>query len=647
MKKPDFDAEPFLKGEDRHAYEWLGCHAKKTDGGYIYTFRVWAPKASAVFLTGDFNGWSDSCRMKNNRASGVWYTELSSERSLDGCRYKYGIVSRKGTVLKADPYAFYGETLSRTASVVHSVKAEWSDEKWLEDRKKPFEDREHFYPAPMNIYEMHLGSWHTRDGKPNADGEHYLNYREIADMLVPYLTEMGYTHVELMPVAEHPYDGSWGYQVCGYYAPTSRFGTPEDLIYFVNTLHCAGIGVILDWVPAHFPKDEHGLIEFDGGALYEYKDKYRMEHSLWGTRYFDVGRGGVISFLISNALFWLREYHIDGLRADAVASMLYLDFDKKPGEWRPGKNGDNKNTDAADFFRRLNTAVKKEFPDVLMIAEESSAWPKVTAPASDGGLGFDMKWNMGWANDIFDYVSTDPYFRSGKHGCLTFPMMYAYSEHFILPVSHDEVTHGKRSLLGKCFGEYDDKFACMRALITYMMTMPGKKLLFMGCENAPFREWDHSDTIEWFMLDFPRHAQMREFIKTINHIYLFDREFWDIDDGWDGFEWIDPDDAWNNTVSYVRRSRTGDESLVVINFSPCAHPGYKLRVKCKGEYEERLCACEERFGGGGQKCGTLKAVPRRDGKQTVYELTVDIAPYGAAIFKKTRKSSKEEKGNHV
>lgn len=637
LKKPDFVAEPFLKGKDVHAYEWLGCHARKTDEGYAYTFRVWAPKADSVFLTGDFNGWGDGHAMKRKRESGVWYTEISSDESLDGCRYKYGVISGSGTILKSDPYAFYGETLSGRASIIHSVNTEWNDEEWMEKRKKPFSDKTHFYPAPMNVYEMHLGSWRTRDGKPNTDGKHYLNYREIAELLMPYLTEMGYTHVELMPVAEHPYDGSWGYQICGYYAPTSRFGTPEDFGYFVNMLHRAGIGVILDWVPAHFPKDEHGLIDFDGGALYEYASRYKKEHKLWGTRYFDVGRGGVISFLISNALFWLRKYHIDGLRVDAVASMLYLDYDKNPGEWRPGKEGDNRNTDAIEFLRRLNTAVKEEFPDVLMIAEESSAWPKVTASPEDGGLGFGMKWNMGWANDVFDYVSTDPYFRAGKHGCLTFPMMYAYSEHFILPISHDEVVHGKKSLLDKCFGGYDDKFACMRALITYMMTLPGKKLLFMGCENAPFREWDHTDQLEWFMLDFPRHAQMREFIKTINHIYLADRELWDIDDGWDGFEWIDPDDAWNNTISYVRRSRTGDESMVVINFSPCAHPGYKLKVKEKGEYEKRLCAGEARFGGSEECSDRLKTKARRIERKTVYEISADIAPYGAYIFRKTKK----------
>ena len=441
----------FCQGTNFRSYEWLGCHFEKTDDGFEYTFRVWAPKAEKVFVAGDFNSWDESLPMEKDAESGVWTATLISAKNLEGNRYKYKVVSKTRTAMKADPYATYSETLAKTASIIHTVKAKWSDSKWLSARGKAFEGK-HFYSAPMNIYEMHLGSWKTRDGKSNVDGEHYLNYREIADELVPYALDMGYTHVELMPITEHPFDGSWGYQVGGYYAPTSRFGTPEDFIYFVNKLHKAGIGVILDWVPAHFPKDEHGLFEFDGYPLYEYQGKDRMEHKSWGTRCFDVGRPEVQSFLISNALFWMRNYHIDGLRIDAVASMLYLDYDRAPGEWIPNVDGGNHNYEAMAFFKKLNTAVFAEFPYALMIAEESTAWPMVTKPVSDGGLGFNFKWNMGWANDMFEYISTDPFFRKYVHNKLTFPLMYAFSENYILPVSHDEVVHGKKSLLDKMFG---------------------------------------------------------------------------------------------------------------------------------------------------------------------------------------------------
>ena len=486
----------------------------------------------------------------------------------------------------------------------------------------------------MNIYEMHLGSWKTRDGKSNVDGEHYLNYREIADELVPYALDMGYTHVELMPITEHPFDGSWGYQVGGYYAPTSRFGTPEDFIYFVNKLHKAGIGVILDWVPAHFPKDEHGLFEFDGYPLYEYQGKDRMEHKSWGTRCFDVGRPEVQSFLISNALFWMRNYHIDGLRIDAVASMLYLDYDRAPGEWIPNVDGGNHNYEAMAFFKKLNTAVFAEFPYALMIAEESTAWPMVTKPVSDGGLGFNFKWNMGWANDMFEYISTDPFFRKYVHNKLTFPLMYAFSENYILPVSHDEVVHGKKSLLDKMFGSYDDKFACMRAFLMYMMTLPGKKLMFMGCEYAPFREWDYENQLEWFMLDYPRHSQMKDYVRALNHFYLENRPLWEIDDSWNGFEWIDPDRCEDNTLSYIRKSADGEELIILLNFAPCRRDGYKLRVKSKGSYIALINSDDAGYGGGGSKLGTMKSKAHREGGKWVHEISVDLPSYGALIIKK-------------
>ena len=623
----------FCQGTNFRSYEWLGCHFEKTDDGFEYTFRVWAPKAEKVFVAGDFNSWDESLPMEKDAESGVWTATLISAKNLEGNRYKYKVVSKTRTAMKADPYATYSETLAKTASIIHTVKAKWSDSKWLSARGKAFEGK-HFYSAPMNIYEMHLGSWKTRDGKSNVDGEHYLNYREIADELVPYALDMGYTHVELMPITEHPFDGSWGYQVGGYYAPTSRFGTPEDFIYFVNKLHKAGIGVILDWVPAHFPKDEHGLFEFDGYPLYEYQGKDRMEHKSWGTRCFDVGRPEVQSFLISNALFWMRNYHIDGLRIDAVASMLYLDYDRAPGEWIPNVDGGNHNYEAMAFFKKLNTAVFAEFPYALMIAEESTAWPMVTKPVSDGGLGFNFKWNMGWANDMFEYISTDPFFRKYVHNKLTFPLMYAFSENYILPVSHDEVVHGKKSLLDKMFGSYDDKFGCMRAFLMYMMTLPGKKLMFMGCEYAPFREWDYENQLEWFMLDYPRHSQMKDYVRSLNHFYLEHSPLWEIDDGWDGFEWIDPDRCEDNTLSYIRKSAGGEELIVLLNFAPCRREGYKLRVKSKGSYVTLVNSDEAKYGGGGSKLGTMKSKAHREGGKWVHEISVDLPSYGALIIKK-------------
>ena len=623
----------FCQGTNFRSYEWLGCHFEKTDDGFEYTFRVWAPKAEKVFVAGDFNSWDESLPMEKDAESGVWTATLISAKALEGNRYKYKVVSKTRTAMKADPYATYSETLAKTASIIHTVKAKWSDSKWLSARGKAFEGK-HFYSAPMNIYEMHLGSWKTRDGKSNVDGEHYLNYREIADELVPYALDMGYTHIELMPITEHPFDGSWGYQVGGYYAPTSRFGTPEDFIYFVNKLHKAGIGVILDWVPAHFPKDEHGLFEFEGYTLYEYQGKDRMEHKSWGTRCFDVGRPEVQSFLISNALFWMRNYHIDGLRIDAVASMLYLDYDRAPGEWIPNVDGGNHNYEAMAFFRKLNTAVFAEFPYALMIAEESTAWPMVTKPVSDGGLGFNFKWNMGWANDMFEYISTDPFFRKYVHNKLTFPLMYAFSENYILPVSHDEVVHGKKSLLDKMFGGYDDKFACMRAFLMYMMTLPGKKLMFMGCEYAPFREWDYENQLEWFMLDYPRHSQMKDYVRSLNHFYLEHSPLWEIDDGWDGFEWIDPDRCEDNTLSYIRKSAGGEELIVLLNFAPCRREGYKLRVKSKGSYVTLVNSDEAKYGGGGSKLGTMKSKAHREGGKWVHEISVDLPSYGALIIKK-------------
>ena len=636
----------FCQGTNFFSYDYLGVHMKENGGKYEYTFRVWAPNAKSVFLCGDFNNWGETHPLEKDDNSEIWETTLISERRLDGERYKFKITGKNGTHFKSDPYAFYSETLENTASLIYdSSKYVWHDDEWRASAKERFgKNSNHFCSSPVNIYEMHLGSWKTRDGKSTTDKSAYLGYREIADMLVPYILEMGYTHVELMPIAEYPYDGSWGYQVCGYYAPTSRFGCPDDFKYFVDKLHENGIGVILDWVPAHFPKDEHGLFEYDGEPLYEYKGKDRMEHKGWGTRCFDVGYPQVCSFLISNALFWMREYHVDGLRIDAVASMLYLDYDRKPGEWIPNIYGENKNLEAIAFFRKLNTAVFSEFPYAFMIAEESTAWPMVTGPGDKGGLGFNFKWNMGWANDMFDYVKTDPLFRKYKHDKLTFPMVYAFSENYVLPISHDEVVHGKCSLLGKMFGEYNDKFACMRTFLAYMMTFPGKKMMFMGTEFAPFSEWDYKNELEWFMLGYEKHTKMREYVKALNHLYKNSAELYEIDDSWDGFTWIDADNKDENIISYIRRDSKGNEYIVLLNFAPVKREKFTLYVPHRGNYEEVLSSDDERFGGNGISNGILKAgYVKKNGKVTG-KLSVSVPPYGALIFKrKLQKSKKTEK----
>ena len=616
-------SELFYSGRDCRAYDYMGAHPFVQDGEQGYLFRVYAPEAANVSVMGEFNGWDREADYMTRDEQGIW--EKFIPNIAEYTAYKYSVWAKSGDVFdKSDPYGFHFETRPGNATKAYDIGGyEWGDDSWLQWRKNHLP-----YSSPVNIYECHLGSW-----KMHEDGNFY-SYRQLADELVPYALDMGYTHVELMPITEHPFDGSWGYQVGGYYAPTSRFGTPEDFIYFVNKLHKAGIGVILDWVPAHFPKDEHGLFEFDGYPLYEYQGKDRMEHKSWGTRCFDVGRPEVQSFLISNALFWMRNYHIDGLRIDAVASMLYLDYDRAPGEWIPNIDGGNHNYEAMAFFRKLNTAVFAEFPYALMIAEESTAWPMVTKPVSEGGLGFNFKWNMGWANDMFEYISTDPFFRKYVHNKLTFPLMYAFSENYILPVSHDEVVHGKKSLLDKMFGGYDDKFGCMRAFLMYMMTLPGKKLMFMGCEYAPFREWDYENQLEWFMLDYPRHSQMKDYVRALNHFYLENRPLWEIDDSWDGFEWIDPDRCEDNTLSYIRKSADGEELIILLNFAPCRRDGYKLRVKSKGSYVALVNSDEARYGGGGSAIGTMKSKAHREGGKWVHEISVDLPSYGALIIKK-------------
>lgn len=620
----------FHQGTNFFAYRYLGVHICQGTAPFTYVFRVFAPNARRIFVIGDFNSWLETQEMTRETEGGVYSLTLESSTSLEGMCYKFRIYSAAGCHDKADPYAFASETLQKTASIVHTRTAyAWADDRWLLSRKRIFENP-HFYTAPMNIYEVHLGSFKTKDGRKTDAGDAYLNYREIAGELVPYLLQMGYTHVELLPVMEHPYDGSWGYQVCGYYAPTSRYGTPEDFKYFVNELHRNGIGVILDWVPAHFPKDEHGLFEFDGTPLYEYQGLDRQENHGWGTRYFDVGRQEVQSFLISNALFWLREYHADGLRVDAVASMLYLDYDRAPGEWIPNSFGGNTNLEAIAFFKKLNSAVFSEFSDVLMIAEESTSFPKVTHPVSDGGLGFNFKWNMGWSNDMFSYLETDPVYRMYHHDKLTFSMMYAFDENYILPVSHDEVVHGKKSLLDKCFGSYEEKFATLRTFFAYMMAHPGKKMLFMGCEYGQFREWDYGAELEWFMCDYPKHESLRRCVAALNHLYLKEPCLWADDFSWEGFRWIYPDRKEDNVSVFARRDCAGNELITVFHFSPCLRSRYEIPTLAPGKYEVLMNTDGPQFGGN----GVPLSMEERVGEDGILHLT--LPPLCALYLKKEK-----------
>ena len=614
----------FHQGTYFKAYEYLGAHKAKDRNGKTYTvFRTWAPNADAVFVTGDFNNWSESCPMKRITEKGLWEAKVRLDfKNSDKIKYKFLVMHGGKAVFKADPYGFYAGTHEETATYLHELKEfPWTDGGWMNSRKKAMYPTENApaYSTPINIYEVHLGSFMR-----GADGK-YLSYRELADRLGPYVKRMGYTHVELLPVAEHPLDESWGYQICGFYAPTSRFGEPEDLMYFVNKLHSYGIGVLLDWVPAHFSKDEHGLYEFDGTPCYEYQGDDRKEHKIWGTRFFDVGREEVQSFLISNALYWLTEYHIDGLRVDAVASMLYLDFDRKPGEWTPAPDGSNKNYEAIAFFKKLNCAVFERFGDALMIAEESTAWPMVTKPVYMGGLGFCFKWNMGFMNDMLKYVGTDPVYRSKIHGCLTFSLMYSFSENYILAISHDEVVHGKKSLLDKMFGDYDMKFEGYRTFLTYLMCHPGKKLLFMGSEYGQFREWDCTNQLEWFMTSYEKHADTLRFTSALNHFYLDTPELWERDLSWEGFRWVKADDSDNNCSVFLRLGADGSFVLCVFNFAAKEHKNYRIGVPAAGLYTEVFST----------KAEASLPVPAKkiacDGFDR--SITVDLPPLSASIFK--------------
>jgi len=596
----DLAAYLFHQGTNYRAYEYLGVHRC----GDRFLFRVWAPNADSVSVCGDFNEWSSTSHPMH-RASwgGVWEASLPASLVSVGQCYKYCIQSGERKLFKADPYATRMQTPPETASVIGDTEGyTWRDGGWMRYRKGRF-DRAHVMQQPLNIYELHVGSWRKKE-----DGSSY-SYSELAGELAPYLKQMGYTHVELMPLAEHPFEGSWGYQICGHYAPTSRYGEERELMAFVDGMHEAGIGVILDWVPAHFPKDAHGLYEFDGQPLYEYRDASRREHRGWGTCMFDVGRAEVQSFLISNAVYWLEKYHVDGLRVDAVASMLYLDCDKRAGEWTPNVYGDNRCLEAIAFFQRLNTYLAGNYPDVMTIAEESSAYAGVTGFA-DGGLGFSLKWNMGWMNDSLAYLATHPSERIHAHNRMNFSITYAFSEQYVLPVSHDEVVHGKRSLLGRSQGEYGQKFADVRTYLTYLMTHPGKKLTFMGCELGTFCEWDHTKALEWFLLDYDMHRRLQLFTARLNHFYLEHAQLWEKDADPDGFCWIDPDNAAQSVLSYRRRDGKGRELIVLLNFSAEKRERFLVGVPFEGTYREVFNTDGTEFGGTGCcNAGERRSVP--------------------------------------
>ncbi len=566
------------------AYEYLGSFLSDD----VATFRVWAQNATAVSVVGDFNAWNTDANPMYLVADGVWQTEIAGIKNYDS--YKYAITSPDGkTTLKSDPYARHFETAPNNASKIYADDGYvWGDGEWLTLQS----DRE-IMNSPVNIYEVHLGSW-----KRFEDGNTY-DYVTAAKEIAKYVKKMGYTHIELMPLTEHPFEGSWGYQVTGYFAPTSRFGTPRDFKKFVDIMHGAGIGVILDWVPAHFPKDEFGLYRFDGMPCYEYADDRKGEHKEWGTCVFDYGKVQVMNFLISSAVFWIKEYHIDGLRVDAVASMLYLDYGRNGGEWIPNSYGGREHLEAIELLRQVNSAAFAANPNVMMIAEESTAWPMVTKPACDGGLGFNFKWNMGWMNDMLRYMSLDPFFRKHNHDCLTFSFFYAFSENFVLPISHDEVVHGKCSLINKMPGEYAQKFDNLRAFYAYMMAHPGKKLLFMGQEFAQFIEWKYDSPLDWVLLDYDAHRQMHEYVKDLNKFYLKNSQFWEIDYSWEGFSWISNDDYTQSIISFRRKNRAGDEIICVCNFVPVDRNDYRIGVPVAGNYKKMFTSADTKYGGSG------------------------------------------------
>ena len=621
----------YLMGEGRHydTYEKLGAHVKTLEGVTGVHFAVWAPNARRVSVVGDFNWWDGRVNpMRARGNSGIW--ELFVPEFDEGVIYKYEIVGPQNNILplKADPYGFRSELRPNTGSVVARLdKHAWQDAEWLERRSS-----RNWLEQPVSVYEVHLGSWR----RLREENNRWLSYRELADQMIPYVKELGYTHIELLPIMEHPYDGSWGYQTLGYFAATSRYGSPTDFMEFVDRCHQAGLGVLLDWTPAHFPRDTHGLAQFDGTHLYEHSDPRQGSHPDWGTLVYNYGRNEVVNFLISNALFWLDKYHIDGLRVDAVASMLYLDYSRQPGEWIPNRYGGRENLDAIDFFKRLNEVVHQRFPGVLTVAEESTAWPGVSRPTYLGGLGFSLKWNMGWMNDTLTYFSKDSIYRRYEHNKLTFSLLYAFSENFMLPFSHDEVVHGKNSLLQKMPGDMWQQFANLRLLFAYQYAHPGKKLLFMGQEIAQRHEWSETRSVEWHLLAHDSHRGIQRLVADLNKLLASEPALHQVDFDWQGFEWIDANDSDNSVYSFIRRGKNPDDLLIVIlNATPVVRYGYHIGVPRPGHYEEVLNTDAGIYGGsnvgnlGGMNAGEHAWQGRR------YSLALTLPPL-AAVFLKWR-----------
>ena len=623
--------DSFHKGRNYHSYLLFGAHLENNNKQRGVRFTVYAPRAKQVSVVGDFNQWQgDNHVMQPIGTSGIWQIFIPGLK--EGMLYKFQIHTQQGEVfLKADPYAFYAEVPPNTASRIAALNYQWGDKVWQQQKHKSAP-----YNKPLNIYELHLGSWRRR-----SSGE-FLNYREIADLLINEVLKMGYTHIELLPITEHPFDGSWGYQTTGYFAPTSRFGTPQDFMYFVDSCHQNGIGVILDWVPGHFCKDAHGLIKFDGQPLYEHENSLRSENEQWGTLNFDFSKPEVRSFLISSAFFWLDVYHIDGLRVDAVSQMLYLDFGKKNKPWIPNVFGGNEHLEAIDFLKELNEAVFGKFPNTLMIAEESSNWPLVTKPTYLGGLGFNYKWNMGWMNDVLRYMEMDPIYRKWHHNLLTFSFMYAFSENFVLSLSHDEVTHGKKSLLEKMPGDYWQKFANLRLLYSYMYTHPGKKLIFMGGEFGQFIEWQYQQALDWHLLDYDMHRKLHRYAAELNAFYRREKSLWQLDHDWQGFEWIDPHDYSQSVITFMRKGQSEHDFLIVAaNFTPVVRENYRIGVPQLSIYREVWNSDLEIYGGSGQKNADLLKADDLCWHNQQYSMEIKIPPLAVVCFKPVAGKSSE------
>ena len=634
----DFPLYLFHQGTNYKAYEYLGAHIYEQKGILCAVFRTWAPNAEAISVVGDFNQWDTAAHpMERISDQGVWEAVVEGVKTFDS--YKFAVTQQGGKVVyKSDPYGFHTETRPDNASKLYDLdNYQWNDQAWQD-----YKAQQVIYESPVNIYEVHASSW-----RQYADGN-FFSYEKLADELIPYVKEMGYTHIEFMPLTEYPFDGSWGYQVTGYFAPTSRYGQPTDLMNLIDRCHQEGIGVIMDWVPAHFPRDEHGLFRFDGSACYEYKDERKGEHKEWGTCVFDYGRNEVQSFLMSSALFWVEKYHVDGIRMDAVASMLYLDYNRRDGEWIPNKYGGHENLEAVDFIRKVNEAVFQECPNTMMIAEESTAWPLVSKPTYVGGLGFNFKWNMGLMNDMLRYMSLDPIYRPYNHDSLTFSFFYVFSENYVLAISHDEVVHGKCSLINKMPGEYLQKFAGLRAFYAYTMAHPGKKLIFMGQEFGQMKEWDYQSELDWNLLDVEMHKKMQDYCKALNHFYLENAPLWQVDYSWEGFSWIAHDDSANSVISFRRIDDKGDELIIICNFSGTQFEKYEIGVPVNGIYREVFNTDDPAFGGSGfGNSGDLSSNIRKPMHGFEQSLSLALPAMSVLYLKCTRVRKKRVKKTDV